>query len=65
MVLPRCHGGIFYNQQLFQHLLCGRCYCHVADGIATAEWEYLADVNAMWQMEWPQGLFISILVLRC
>ena len=29
------------------HILCGRCYCHVADGIATAGWEYL------WQMLMP------------
>ena len=27
---------------------------HVADGIATAGWVYfVADVNVMWQMEWP------------
>ena len=39
---------------------------HVADGIATAGWVYfVADVNAKWQMEWPLGLFTSILVLRC
>ena len=39
---------------------------HVADGIATAGWVYfVADVNAMWQMERPLGLLTSILVLRC
>ena len=39
---------------------------HVTDGIATAGWVYfVADVNAKWQMEWPLGLFTSILVLRC
>ena len=30
----------------------GRCYCHVADGIATL-YIVMADVNAKWQMELP------------
>ena len=39
---------------------------HVADRIATAGRVYfVAGVNAMWQMEWPLGLFTSILGLRC
>ena len=42
----------------------------MADGIAKMSWcciittncliYYMADVIAMWQMEWPQGLFILI-----
>ena len=45
----------------------GRCYCHVADGIATG-WTilfWLADVIAMWQMLSPLGGFILTLVLNC
>ena len=33
-------------------MLYGRCYCQVADGMATLI-IMLADVIAKWQMEWP------------
>ena len=36
----------------------GRCYCHLADGIATAEWR-LADVIASWQMLLPWSIVIG------
>ena len=34
-----------------ESIMCGRCYCQVADGIPPG-WR-LADVIARWQMEWP------------
>ena len=42
----------------------GRCYCLVADGIATFfVYNVIADVIAQWQMEWPlQGVSGSLLV---
>ena len=41
---------LYYNHQCWY--LYGRCYCQVADGIATLV-IVLADVIAKWQMEWP------------
>ena len=41
----------------------GRCYCPVADGMATIYVYVMADVIAQWQMEWPlQGVSASLLV---
>ena len=34
-----------------ESIMCGRCYCQVADGIPPG-WR-LADAMARWQMEWP------------
>ena len=48
---------LYYNHQCWY--LYGRCYCQVADGIATLI-IVLADVIAKWQMEWPlQGWSIG------
>ena len=41
----------------------GRCYCPVADGMATICVYVMADVIAQWQMEWPlQGVSASLQV---
>ena len=45
------------------HCCMGRCYCPVADGMATFCIFVMADVIAQWQMEWPlQGVTVSLLV---
>ena len=49
MLLPRCHIFIMTTNV---DMLYGRCYCQVADGMATLI-IMLADVIAKWQMEWP------------
>ena len=49
MLLPRCHICIITTNV---DNLYGRCYCQLADGIATLI-IVLADVIAKWQMEWP------------
>ena len=56
MLLPRCHICIITTKCWY---LYGRCFCQVADGIATLI-IVLADVIAKWQMEWPlQGWSIG------
>ena len=47
---------LYYNHQCWY--LYGRCYCQVADGIATLV-IVLADVIAKWQMEWPLQAYIA------
>ena len=49
MLLPRCHIFIMTTNV---DMLYGRCYCQVADGMATLI-IMLADVIAKWQREWP------------
>ena len=58
MLLP---SGRWNSHILLICFLCcmGRCYCPVADGMATFCIFVMADVIAQWQMEWPlQGVSV-------